>query len=75
MKETFFEIVEELSFDFGRDENELLQNLGFDSIKILEMIVLLEERLDIAFEDDELIPENFIQVKDLLGLIICKKGA
>lgn len=56
-------VVKEIATD-----NQLLQ-LGFDSLKKVELIIELENEFGLQFEDSELNPQNFNSVKDLLELV------
>jgi len=50
-----------------------LFHLGLDSICLLELIVELEEKFNIVFEDDELVVENFQTLSALVSYIKGKK--
>ncbi len=55
LKELIVEIVEsEYSVDKINDKTILTTELGYDSIKIIELIVGIEEKFDIVIEDEDL---------------------
>lgn len=47
-------------------QTQLVQDLAFESIKLLELVVYLEEEFGIEFDDDRLTMENF----ETIGLIV-----
>ncbi|MCI5167251.1 MAG: acyl carrier protein [Candidatus Electrothrix sp. GM3_4] len=59
------------------DENVSLfeEGLGFDSVIIVELIALTEEKFGIQFSDDELSLESFSNLNVLADCIIKKQGA
>lgn len=59
------------------DENVSLfeEGLGFDSVIIVELIALTEEKFDIQFSDSELSLESFSNLNVLAECIVKKKGA
>lgn len=50
-------------------EHEDLNALGLNSIKTIALVVELEERFDITFEDDELLFENFATIRTIADRI------
>ncbi len=48
---------------------KLKDDLGFDSLKIVELIVALEEELDICIDDSDLEPSRLQTVDDLYTLL------
>ncbi len=47
---------------------ETLKESGVDSLSLVTLIVSIEERLEIAFLDDDLQPENIQTLNDLISL-------
>lgn len=65
--------------DIGREPGDIEDSAPFfedgmnvDSIAIVELIVLIEERFGIIFEDAELVPETFQNVRVLADRIDAK---
>ena len=52
----------------------LLDGDSIDSLGLLDLVAYLEETFDIAFEDDELNPENFDSVDRLTRLVLTKRN-
>ena len=50
--------------DFSKDSK--LEDLGIDSLKLLELIVELEESLNFTFEQEDFEMDNFLTVETLL---------
>ena len=49
--------------------------LSFDSVSLIQLIVLLQEHFQISFEEEELRPELFKDLPSLTTLVIGKLGA
>ncbi|MCL2864490.1 MAG: phosphopantetheine-binding protein [Lachnospiraceae bacterium] len=59
----------EIKLGMLEDSLDLVNDLGFDSILIVQMVVELEEVFDIEFEDDELdmkILSNYGNIKKIV---------
>jgi len=56
--------------DIGPEDN--LNQWGMDSIKVIQLIVELEEMFDIIYEDNELLFENFSNVQQITDRILTK---
>ena len=53
------EVLDELGIDIPSDE---LEDINFDSIQFISMIISLEEKLDITIEDIYLNQESFLSI-------------
>jgi FkbH-like protein len=51
------------------DESTLLNEIGFDSLKLINFIVLAEDEFRIEFLDSDLIPENFKNINAIEATI------
>ena len=49
--------------------HSLKDNLGIDSLGMVELMVALEEKFDIEFDESDLDPENIKIVSDLYALV------
>lgn len=70
MQKKVIEIIASMSL---LDENEitekdLLVDIGIDSLKMVEIIMNLEDSFNITFDDFELDPENLTTVKNVIDL-------
>ncbi|TKJ93362.1 phosphopantetheine-binding protein [Paenibacillus sp. CFBP13512] len=63
----------EKDYIFSGEEN-LVDDLQFDSIMILQLIIKLEDEFQITIEDDELEPKLFENVKILTDFVNLKKA-
>ena len=67
------EVLNKIFKEFGIEreiEKDIeLFDLGFDSIRIMELIILIEEELDIVIDDDDLVGENFETVETVIKLL------
>ncbi|MDK8191949.1 acyl carrier protein [Paenibacillus sp. UMB7766-LJ446] len=54
------------------DMHDNLNDLGVCSIKMIRLIVILEEHFDIIFSDEELLFENFNTLSNILNIIQLK---
>jgi len=51
------------------DENNLTQEIGLDSMQILELIMGLEEEFAIIIPDEQLDPDLFQTIKNIVNLV------
>lgn len=51
------------------NETKLFIELGIDSIKIMEIIISLEDYFQVVIDDNELVEENFASVQSICELI------
>jgi acyl carrier protein len=56
------------------DETNLLETCMVDSLSVLEVVSFLEREFNMAFEDDELVPENFQTLSRLTSFVEGKLG-
>jgi acyl carrier protein len=56
------------------DEQALLEGGLIDSLGILDVVSFLEREFNIAVADEELLPENFGTVRDLVQFVITKQN-
>lgn len=54
-----------------KDSVHLKHDLGFDSLKIVQLMVSLEEALQIEFDESDLDPAKLLTVADL-NKLVCK---
>lgn len=71
MKERINKIVSKISMlpKEQIEENDILKDLGVDSIKMVEIIIALEEDFQINFTETDLNPEKLNTVKDIILLV------
>jgi acyl carrier protein len=51
------------------DDSDLINDIGMDSIQIMQLVVELENEFNIEFDDDDLVMENLAKVNNLVQLI------
>ena len=71
---TYEKIIEIISESSAIPTNEIasedaLKEIGIDSLKIVELIINIEDGLNINFEDSDLNPAELINVEDVFVLI------
>ena len=71
-------IIDELDLDISTKDIDdedylLLGGIGLDSIAMIEVLVTIETKFDIYFEDYELLPENMVNVKTIAALVRNKR--
>ena len=54
------------------NSNSVLNDIGINSIDFIKIIVALETEFDFEFDDDDLQPEKYVIVKDIVDYIIEK---
>lgn len=72
VKEKLDEIIIEAVFLDGPPDFQakLKEDLGFDSLSIVELIVKLEEVFCIQFDESDLDPQNIQKVEDVYQLLV-----
>lgn len=63
------EILREMGITENIEETTVIQELGINSLQIMEMIVRIEEKWDISIDDDDLLGENFETIGTVLKMI------
>lgn len=69
-------IREQCAFDgesIGRD-GDLLATDILDSLMIVELVSFLEAKFGIQVQDDDLVPENFKTVNEIVAFVERKEG-
>lgn len=51
------------------EDSFLKEDLGLDSLSLVEVLARIEEGLSIEFDSDNLNPEELLQVSDLIVLV------
>ncbi|WP_028561042.1 acyl carrier protein [Paenibacillus pinihumi] len=54
----------EITFD-----SHIINDIGLDSIRLVELITLLEQELDITIPDEDMVGENFTTIGRVCALI------
>jgi len=57
------------------DMDDSLASIGIDSLKMVELIIALEDSLGIAFDDSDLDPSQLVTVKSIIELTERYSGA
>ena len=72
MKEEIKSLIEEiLNIKFDK-ENESLKENGVDSLMLIKIIIGLEEKYNIIFEDNDLYIKKFDTLDDLVAFVVKK---
>jgi acyl carrier protein len=58
--------------DIDADASLLEGGIEIDSIAIVELIAIVEEKFSILFDDDDLVPESFSTVNNLANVVNAK---
>ena len=73
MKKTLFEIIKELQCDNGlvvseniNDEDDLINDLGFDSLNLAELTVIIEDEYGVDIFEKKIIRKVY-EIKELLN--------
>ena len=59
-----------------RDDDSFLDNGILDSTGVLQLVAFLEERFQITVDDEELLPENFDSIENVVKYLgeKCRKA-
>lgn len=69
-EKVIIELVEKvLNVNLLNDIEMNLINNGMDSIKVIQLLVLIEDSFDIEFDDEDLQMKYFISVKEITTLV------
>ncbi|WP_230873758.1 acyl carrier protein [Paenibacillus woosongensis] len=70
MRRIVLELIEKvLESQNSLNPDENLVDQGLDSIKTIQFIVQLEEKIGITIADDDLLMENFDRIEKIISLI------
>lgn len=69
MEEILKRILENMGMETDFRKDTKLEDLGIDSLKLLELIVELEESLNFTFEQEDFEMDNFLTVETLLNTL------
>ncbi|MGN1080863.1 MAG: acyl carrier protein [Acutalibacteraceae bacterium] len=73
--EKICEIIKEMSgLKTVRYDDLLVENIGLDSLKMVTLIIELEDAFGITFDESDMNPFNLITVKDAAELVRKYKG-
>jgi len=48
------------------------RGVGLDSIEVLQLVAAIEEEFELTIDDDELVPDHFRSIGNLITFIECK---
>jgi len=51
------------------DDNASLLSIGVNSLNVIKMILLLEEKFDISFEDEDIAMKNWKDINSIINVI------
>jgi acyl carrier protein len=66
-------ILEDDSHGYDTEE-EFLTNMGMDSVSNFQLMVQIESKYDIFFEDEEITEETFSTISNLVKIVSGKLG-
>lgn len=70
IKESVIECIKEITYlEEISEENNLKNDLGIDSVDTIDLIMSLENKFEIEFNDSDISLENFRYVKTIIDLI------
>lgn len=69
MENILKEILANMELATNFEMNTKLEDLGIDSLMLLELIVEVEDALKFTFDESDLEMENFITIESLLNVI------
>jgi acyl carrier protein len=66
-------VVEQLSVDAAevKEDSKFIEDLGADSLDVVELVMALEEKFDIEIPDEE--AEKILTVKNVIDYVESKK--
>jgi len=67
-------LLDQPNIESDLTNDEIVSNRGVDSVKIINLIIQIEQNYDIMFEDDEMLIENFESIDKMTAIILSKLG-
>nr|WP_232345205.1 acyl carrier protein [Paenactinomyces guangxiensis] len=67
--EKVIEVFRSLDVQGEISETSSLLDLGFNSLMIMELVILLEEKLSFHFKDEDITGDNFQTVGSILSIL------
>ncbi len=65
------DIIEDLSIMHVNDASlSLADDLALDSLKMVMLLIMIEEEFEIQFDESDLNPKNIITVEDVIELVL-----
>lgn len=65
------DIIEDLSIMHVNDVSvSLVEDLALDSLKMVMLLIMIEEEFEIQFDETDLNPKNIITVEDVIELVL-----
>jgi acyl carrier protein len=74
LREGLFTTLIPLPPDRWPDDDANLFQIGLDSLRVMRLLVFIEQRLKVAIPDEEVTPESIGTVSALLRLIESHRG-
>lgn len=65
-------LTEKPELEYQMDHDESIQDLGMNSIRIINLVVQIEQHIEIMFDDEELLNDNFATVNIIADQIMKK---
>ncbi len=59
-----------ISWNYDINDNTALSHIGITSVDFVLLLIYIEDELDVAFEDDDLLMSNDITIDELINRII-----
>jgi len=69
---TIAQLTDKPELEHQLSEDASIQETGMDSVRIINLVVQIEAEYDIAFEDEELLIENFETVSKIKEQVVRK---
>lgn len=71
MEQRIIAVIQELCPVDTRITEEMLlkEDLGFDSLKLVQLLVLIEEKMGFEFEESDLDPSSLVSIGDYNRLV------
>jgi len=74
LRRTIANLTENPLLEQQLEEDQNLQSVGMDSLQIMNLVVEIEMKSNIEFDDDELVMDNFETIHAITSQIGKKRG-
>lgn len=69
IKESIYKILSDLSgMEVNESQSKLVDDIGFDSLMLVTMLLEIEEKLDIELDESDMNPYDLITAGDVIAM-------
>ncbi len=74
LRQKIAELIEYTLSEEQLNDSDPIKDMGMDSVKTINLIIQIEQQFDIAFEDEEMVSDNFFSIRKIVATVLDKLG-